>query len=134
MMGGFWPAYLIANEHTVPMDASRGLLAPVAQGEIRVIDGWSGKIYGSAATTGELGADLSIRLVKQEDVMHSDNAPSGTSAHLPPPLWEIALPLCVEGQVVGALCFQVLEFSGFALEDCSSLQWLANQIARHFPR
>lgn len=121
---------LIAKGHKILLHLSPKLLMPVANGEIRINDGWSGKVYGCLVpAVVELGTKLPLRLLEKVKVIHSENAPLTMSVQLPAPRWEIALPLRVKENVFGALYIQVLEFSRFTLEDCPNLQWLADQIS-----
>jgi hypothetical protein len=123
--GGF----MVDDGHKLQLNKS-SLFAPVAQNEIRIFDGWSGKTYGCfVPTIVDFETILSIRLLSENTVMHSKNAPAFVSAKLPDPFWEIALPLRPKNRVIGSLWIQVFEFSSFTVDDCLSLQWLADQLS-----
>jgi hypothetical protein len=120
---------LIPKGHEVLLVNSPNLFGPVANGDIRIIDGWSGYTYGCKVLDDiEPNLDLPIPLIKQNEVMHSENAPSYISVDLPAPRWEIVLPLRRVSQVYGALYIQILEFSKFTLDAWAKLQWLADQV------
>ena len=120
----------MTNGHKISLSKSPTMLALVAEGKICVTDGWSGKIYrGRVPEIVKLGTLLPIQLRKEYEVPALEKEGIKSSAQLPAPRWEIAVPLRIGKIFFGALDVQILEFSRFTLDDCSSFQWLADQLS-----
>lgn len=122
---------LLKNKHKITINKSPDLLAGVAKGEIRILAGWSGKLYNcTLPTIAQSYAALSPTLVKEySDITHSQKTPSFSSPSLPKPVWEIYLPLRTKQKIFGALTLQVSEYDRFKLDEIVHYLRLADQVA-----
>jgi hypothetical protein len=121
---------MVARKHTISLDKSSELFVPALHGEIRVLDGWSGKIFGCILPVNiEQHTEIQLHMIQQEEIFNSQNASPYESAQLPDPRWEIIVPLCKEKSVIGALYLQIMDANRFILTDCLYLQRLAYKIS-----
>lgn len=120
---------MVAKKHTITLRKSPELFMPALNGEIRIVDGWSGKMYGCTLPADPIQKiALQLHKIQQEPIVNAQNVATYQSAQLPEPRWEIILPLQKNKHVVGALYLQVMEFDRFVLADCQHLKYLADKI------
>jgi hypothetical protein len=122
--------FLVSRNHKIPINETSDLMAGLLFNEIRIIEGWSTKVFGCSLPL-EIELDSILRFEVKKDYSEtsiSENKLSH-SVKTPDPRWEILLPLRINNQVFGAIYVQYMNFSQFDLEQAVILQWLTDQIA-----
>ena len=122
--------FLVSRNHKVPINESSDLMVGLVFNEIRIIEGWSVKVFGCLLPP-KIELDSTLTFEEKRDYSKRDTSTNmlSHSVRTPDPRWEILLPLRINNQIFGAIYIQYMNFSEFDLEQAVILQWLTDRIA-----
>lgn len=120
--------FLLSHNHQIPLNPPSDLVEGVLLNEIRIVNGWSQKVFKYSLPT-QIETHTISDLDLHKDYTDDAESISKTSVQLPVSKWEVFFPLRTQKEIFGGLYMQMTDANQFDMDEVIKYQILADQIS-----